>query len=177
MSAQPQYLLDANIFIEAKQRYYQFDVCPGFWDWLLWHCAGGQCCSVDHVRNELLKINDDLAEWVKNNVNRQAFHDTTAPATTTAYAAVMQWVNGNPQFKVEAQSQFAAGADGWLVAYAMVNDRVLVTHEVHEPAARKRVPIPNVCRQFGVPYQNGFEMLKDLQAKFEWRQPAGADLP
>ena len=25
------YLLDANPFIEAKNRYYGFDICPGFW--------------------------------------------------------------------------------------------------------------------------------------------------
>jgi hypothetical protein len=28
------YLLDANIFIEAKNHHYGFDLCPGFWDWL-----------------------------------------------------------------------------------------------------------------------------------------------
>lgn len=28
------YLLDANVFIEAKNRYYGFDLAPGFWDWL-----------------------------------------------------------------------------------------------------------------------------------------------
>ena len=26
------YLLDANVFIEAKNRYYGFDFCPAFWD-------------------------------------------------------------------------------------------------------------------------------------------------
>ena len=28
------YLLDTNIFIQAKNEYYGFDLCPGFWDWL-----------------------------------------------------------------------------------------------------------------------------------------------
>lgn len=28
------FLLDANVFIEAKNRYYGFDICPGFWRWL-----------------------------------------------------------------------------------------------------------------------------------------------
>lgn len=28
------YLLDSNVLIEAKQRYYDFGVCPGFWEWL-----------------------------------------------------------------------------------------------------------------------------------------------
>ncbi len=28
------YLLDANVFIEAKNLYYAFDICPGFWTWM-----------------------------------------------------------------------------------------------------------------------------------------------
>ncbi len=27
-------LLDANIFIQAKNLHYGFDFCPAFWDWL-----------------------------------------------------------------------------------------------------------------------------------------------
>jgi hypothetical protein len=28
------YLLDTNTLIQAKNEYYGFDVCPGFWDWI-----------------------------------------------------------------------------------------------------------------------------------------------
>jgi len=28
------YLVDANVLIEAKNRYYAFDIAPGFWKWL-----------------------------------------------------------------------------------------------------------------------------------------------
>ncbi len=28
------YLLDSNIFIQAKNLHYGFDFCPAFWDWL-----------------------------------------------------------------------------------------------------------------------------------------------
>jgi len=28
------YLLDTNVFIEAKNRYYGFGFCPAFWDWI-----------------------------------------------------------------------------------------------------------------------------------------------
>ena len=28
------YLVDANVLIEAKNRYYAFDITPGFWKWL-----------------------------------------------------------------------------------------------------------------------------------------------
>jgi len=35
MSERPVYVLDANMCIEAAQRYYAFDLAPGFWQALL----------------------------------------------------------------------------------------------------------------------------------------------
>ena len=36
------YLVDANVLIEAKNRYYAFDIAPGFWKWLdQAHAQGG----------------------------------------------------------------------------------------------------------------------------------------
>ena len=34
-SALMAYLLDANVFIQAKNLHYGFDFCPAFWDWLV----------------------------------------------------------------------------------------------------------------------------------------------
>ena len=31
------YLLDANVYIQAHRRYYDFDICPGYWDCLFFH--------------------------------------------------------------------------------------------------------------------------------------------
>lgn len=59
------YLLDANVFIEAKNRYFGFDICPGFWEWLLQRYAAGTVYSVESVRAELLRGNDLLTDWVQ----------------------------------------------------------------------------------------------------------------
>ncbi len=56
--------------------------------------------------------------------------------------------------------------DGWLIAYAKVNGHIVVTHEEMAPRAKKTVPIPNVCIQFGVDYCNTFTMLRELQVRF-----------
>jgi len=29
------YLLDANVFIQAKNLHYGLDFCPAFWEWLI----------------------------------------------------------------------------------------------------------------------------------------------
>jgi hypothetical protein len=55
------YLLDSNVFIEAKNRHYGFDFCPAFWDWIDRAHAAGNVFSIDSVRIELTGGNDDLA--------------------------------------------------------------------------------------------------------------------
>lgn len=59
------YILDANIFIEAKRRYYAFDLCPGFWKSLMYHNSMDNLESIDHVKRELLEGKDELATWSK----------------------------------------------------------------------------------------------------------------
>ena len=72
------------------------------------------------------------------------------------FSEMQTWVRGNSQFLQAAEDDFGRVADGWLAAYAKVHGAVLVTHEVFRPGARKRVPLPNVCREFGVDYRNTF---------------------
>lgn len=60
------YLLDTNIMIEAKNRYYGFDICPGFWDWLENSHARGRVFSINAVRDEIVGAQDDLSKWVQH---------------------------------------------------------------------------------------------------------------
>ena len=48
------YIVDSDIFITAKNRYYSFDVCPGFWKSVIHHHRKGRIFSVNKVRNELV---------------------------------------------------------------------------------------------------------------------------
>ncbi len=36
------YLLDANVFISAKNLHYGLDFCPAFWDWLIRENGAGE---------------------------------------------------------------------------------------------------------------------------------------
>jgi hypothetical protein len=75
------YVLDANVFIEAKRRYYAFDIAPKFWDSLIQHADNGEIESIDKVKKELEKgkgkngEEDDLARWANSNFSH-AFHST-----------------------------------------------------------------------------------------------------
>ena len=166
MSSNTKYLLDANVFIEAKRRYYTFDICPGFWDCLKGHNNNDLLCSIDRVKNELTAGNDDLAEWAKNTIDPIFFDSSNQPETITEYGDMVAWVYSQSQFTQAAKDEFANVPDAWLIAHAKAHDFTLVTHEVYNSAIKRKVPMPNVCNAFGVEYANAFEMLSDLQTSF-----------
>lgn len=168
----PLLLMDADVFISAKNRYYAFDICPGFWDSLVYHLGVGNVRSIDKVRNELLagRPTEDLYQWVKN-LPTQCFLDTTQVDVVNVYADIMRWVQQNPQYFDRAKAKFATEADGWLVAYGVAHGGTVVTNEQPRPESRNRVPLPDICSQFGVAHKDTFEMLKLLQIYFDWRAP------
>ena len=59
------YLLDANVFIQAKNLHYGFDFVPAFWEWLLKANHEGKVASIEHVADELRAGGDELSEWAE----------------------------------------------------------------------------------------------------------------
>jgi hypothetical protein len=169
MPTDKKYLLDANVFIEAKRRYYAFDLCPGYWECLVWHHRTTCIQSIDRVKDEFERGADELSEWARSVMPQTCFASCDDTAVTAQYAEIMGWVQSQDQFFPEAKAGFAGSADGWLIAYAKVNSLIVVTQEVLAPDARKKVPIPNVCQAFGVDYVDTFEMLRDLETQFNWQ--------
>ena len=54
------YLLDANVFIQAKNLHYGLDFCPAFWQWLIDGHADGRVFSIDKVADEIAAGADEL---------------------------------------------------------------------------------------------------------------------
>lgn len=167
MSRQVQllFVLDTNVLIGAHNGYYGPDFCPAFWDCILQYFHAGRLISVDRVLSEITGPSG-LVKWAQN-APSALFAYSGDQAVVTAHRTIMNWVRNNPQFQSAAKSKFAAVADGWLIAYAQAHNAVVVTHELFRPNARGRVLIPNVCRQFNVPYLNTFEMLRQLGVRFD----------
>jgi hypothetical protein len=156
------YLVDANVLIEAKNRYYAFDIAPGFWAWLQGAHAAGEVGSIEAVEKELVGGNDELAEWAKAN---SSFFHPIDQATTAYFAALTAWAVSRP-FTPAALAAFSGNqADYQLVAHARGHNHVLVTHELPEPSSRKRVKIPDACAAIGATYMEPFEMMRRTGAK------------
>ncbi len=160
------YLLDANVFIEAKNRYYGFDFCPGFWSSLVVQHRGKRVVSIDRIENELRAQDDEVTAWVEKTAPDTFFKKTEDQAVVDKFQKLVIWVYSQSQFTDAAKSKFASAADGWGIAYAAVNRLVVVTHELFAPDVKNDVKIPNVCVEFDVEYVDTFEMLRDLGDKF-----------
>lgn len=160
------YVLDTNILITAYRDYYGFDICPGFWDWLLYQHQQGKVVSIDKVRAEITG-EDRLARWVAHSVPATMFDSTADQSVADVYADMMRWVYKG-DFTNGAKAEFASKADSWVMAYAKARNDIVVTLEKHRPEAKKRVPMPNVCEAFGIEYADTFAMLRVLGAGFHW---------
>ena len=170
MMADRTYLVDSDVFITAKNLYYSFDICPGFWNCLVHHHREGRVFSIDRVRSELLAGHrkEDLVRWVRYVVPKGFFLPVDTDVVVRAYMDIMMWVQRHPRFFDHAKAKFATGADGWLVAYAQVHGATVVTNEQSAPESRKEIKLPDVCDQFRVRRDNTFVMLRALNVHFDW---------
>ena len=154
------YLLDANVFIDAKNRHYGFDFCPGFWDWLVRANAEGRVFSVTKVGDELQ--DDDLAPWAK--ARGEGFFLAPTKKTLGAFQKINDWLLG-AGYPPTAALEFQSVADFYLVAQALADGHAVVTHE-RPSGSLKRVKIPDVCAAVGVMCLQPFEMLRREKARF-----------
>jgi hypothetical protein len=112
MSGSSRYVLDANVFIEAYQRYYSFDTCPGFWQALINRHKKKRVFSIDRVLAELMSSKDALGDWAKDTVPDGFFKQTADQKVIEAFGEMVAWVNSEAQFTPHAKSEFANVADG-----------------------------------------------------------------
>jgi len=163
------YVLDANILIEAKNRYYSFDIAPGFWFWLESTYKQGQTCSIEAVRDEILQGHDELAEWARAHPD---FFKPIDLETTRQFPVLTAWATSR-SYRPEAVAAFTQNnADYLLIAYASARNHTVVTHERSEPNSKKRILIPDACNAVGVKTVNTFQMMRATGAALEFRASA-----
>lgn len=159
------YLLDSNVFIQAKNLYYAPEICPGFWEWLDISVTRNNVRSIVQVYEELKAGNDELAEWIKERKDGERFLDTTDRPTQTVFRDIAAVVE-NGRYTSHAKAQFLSGADPWLVAKAKTIGATIVTHEKYDRNAKKRVLLPNICDELKVPSTDIYTLLRSCEARF-----------
>lgn len=158
------YLMDSNALIQAKNQFYRFTFCPGFWDWVATEHAKGALCSIEKVKAELEDGQDELANWAAKVIPAPFFVRPTAQVVTTQ-AVVSQWVNAQPIYSPHEKAKFLSKADPWLVAEAIQNKHQIITFEEQVPANSTKVKIPNVATNFGVKTLNLYDVIEASGAR------------
>lgn len=139
MTLAPPYFIDSDIFITAKNSYYGFKICPGFWKILLHYHQKKRIYSIDKVKSELLagQSKEDLVQWVKEEVPQSFFLSVNRNEIIHAYMEIITWASNCSVYSDSAKAKFAKSADGWLVACAKVHNGVVVTNEKSAPNSKK----------------------------------------
>ncbi len=156
------YLLDANVFIQAKRLHYGMDFCPAFWDWLIRENEASRVFSIEKVADELEAGADELSGWATEQGN--TFFLAPDAGMLGSLATASEWVSGQ-KYRPAAVSAFLQNADYYLIAYALAHGHVVVTHEVPSDGVRA-VKIPNVCIGLGIKCMTPYEMLRRERARF-----------
>ena len=160
------YLLDANVFMQAKNLHYGLDFCPAFWDWLIANNVAQRVFSIEKVGDEIEAGNDELAEWA---IHRGAgFFLKPDTAMLPALRSVSTWATGQ-RYEPSAVSTFLQVADYYLVAHALAHGHILVTHEIASTSTKK-IKIPDACIGLNIKCMTPFEMLRHEHARFILRK-------
>jgi hypothetical protein len=163
MSQNPIFLLDTNVFIQSSQRYYAFDIAPGFWEELISYAELGRVMSIDKVKKEL--ISERIKNW-STEYFQKWFESTNEPDVINAYQKIIRWAFAH-DYTDKAKEDFSNIADSWLIAFSYAKKYTLVTEETYNENCKKRIKIPNICREFSIRYINTFQMLRELNIKWE----------
>jgi len=163
MSNKPRkYCLDANVLIEAWQKYYAPEVCPDYWCVLVELGKRDIIFIPEMVREEILRTEDDLAKWLRTSkIPIRKIDGRVTSCLRNIYT-------NNPVHKYLVDSiKGRSLADPWVIAHAISEKATVVTKEIRINALNsQRIRIPNVCDNMGVRWINDFDLIKELDIKF-----------
>jgi len=156
------YCLDANVLIQAWQKYYSPKLCPAYWDVLNQLGAKGKIFIPEMVSEEITRTEDNLAQWLND------CKIPIMPITGPVSECLKKIYDSNPlhQYLVANSSQHSL-ADPWIIAHAMNQNAVVVTKEIKDTFNNPtRIKIPHVCDNMNVRWINDFEFVEEIGIQF-----------
>ncbi|MEO8086684.1 MAG: DUF4411 family protein [Bacteroidota bacterium] len=157
------YCLDANVLIQAWQKYYNPTFCPDYWSILIELGKQDKIFNPELVYEEIIRTEDDLSKWLK--ASKIAIRKISEPVTNCLqriYAS--NYIHQNLVDNTKARSL----ADPWVIAHALHENASVVTKEEKVTALNSnRIKIPNVCDNMGVRWINDFQFIEELDIKFK----------
>jgi len=158
------YLIDTNVLIEARDRYYSFEMVPGFWSWMEEQHESGELFTVINVRDELVGRKDDLETWIRD--LPKTFFLQPDNETFLNMARLSEWSEHHPNFTSFAIQEFLDSADYVLAAHACAHGFTVISQEVSAPNSKARIKLPDACIELGVECLQTFDWLRRCKPRF-----------
>lgn len=161
-SLSDKYCLDANVLIQAWQKYYSPKFCPGYWD-VLNSLGDAEIIFIpEQVYIEIDRTDDDLRNWLQT--SRIPVHAIDNVVTKHLQEIYVK----DPRHKLLVDSKKNRSlADPWVIAHAMKENACVVTKEEKITlASSKSVKIPNVCENMNVRCIHDFEFVDEMDIQF-----------
>ena len=156
------YCLDANVLIQAWQKYYNPKFCPDYWKILIKLGNEGKIFIPEIVFEEITRTDDDLSKWLKGSkIPIEKINESVTICLQKIYSS-------NPSHKNLVDNTKARSlADPWVIAHALNANATVVTKEEKVTAVNSpKIKIPNVCDNIGVRWINDFQFIDELAIKF-----------
>lgn len=158
------YCLDANVLIQAWQKYYTPELCPDYWELLNQLGLNGILFIPATVHEEIARTEDDLSQWLNSSgIPVKKITESVTKCLNDIYTT-------NPDHKYLVDNVKGRSlADPWVIAHAIDENATVVTKEEKITASNKKrnkIKIPDVCDNMEVRWINDFELLKELGVKF-----------
>lgn len=157
-------LLDANVLIDAKNKYYPIERVPQFWDWLIRNAEYSRIKIPHEILDEIKAgtKKDELSEWIKRR------EKTLLLDEEVDNSLINRVMERGYEIKIPTTVDLRKmGRDPFLIAYALAKpDRCVVTLEASSPRKqRANRKIPDVCDQLNIRCIDTFAMLRELDFK------------
>ncbi|CAM4207229.1 DUF4411 family protein [Cytophagaceae bacterium 50C-KIRBA] len=154
------YCLDANVLIQAWQKYYNPKFCPDYWKVLNELGKNGKIFIPELVYEEIIRTEDDLSKWLKG--SKIPIQKINEPVTIHIRKILEDYSQLVDNTKARSL------ADPWVIAHALHENATVVTKEEKVTALNSnKIKIPNVCDSMGIRWINDFEFINELDIKFQ----------
>lgn len=158
------YCLDANVLIQAWQKYYSPDICPEYWEILNNLGKDDKLFIPALVHEEIARTEDDLSSWLKSSsIPVREITENVTKCINSIYAA-----NPNHKYLVD-NVKGRSLADPWVIAHAIDEKAIVVTKEEKITALNRKknkIKIPDVCENMKIKWMNDFQLIRELGIRF-----------
>ncbi|MEY2830037.1 MAG: hypothetical protein RIQ33_1895 [Bacteroidota bacterium] len=157
------YCLDANVLIQAWQKYYNPKFCPDYWDILIELGKQEKIFIPEYVYEEIVRTEDDLSKWLKSSeIPIRKVNEQVANCLKNIYSSNPSHVN------LVDNTKSRSLADPWVIAHSIHENATAVTKEEKVTALNSnKIKIPNVCENMGVRWINDFQFIDEINIKFK----------